>query len=85
MKSFASLSISPVQEETSHGRTKLKILKKLMCSEFLYSCHSQYSNNLYSVFKDKSVRYKWSGELDPYIRDKIYKEIRNTRLEQFIK
>lgn len=51
---------------------------------FLNSCHSVHKEGPYSVFKDRSVKDLWRTELDPYIRDEIIQDIRNTRLEMFL-
>jgi len=51
---------------------------------FIHACHSKHHDNLYSVFKDKSVKDRWRKELDPYIISEIHEDLKDTRLGRFI-
>jgi len=55
-----------------------------LTNDFLISCHEKHDENSYSVFKDKSVKEKWKGELCEEIQDGILKSIKGTELEDFL-
>ena len=52
--------------------------------KFLDDCHLNHSKNVYSVFKDKSVKNKWKDCLDNKIINNIYSELKNTELEEYL-
>ncbi|MCK4365545.1 MAG: sulfotransferase [Thermoplasmatales archaeon] len=54
-------------------------------NDFLISCHKKHDENSYSVFKDKSVKVKWKGELCEEIQVDIFKNIKGSKLEDFLK
>jgi len=52
--------------------------------EFLDKSTTSHHKNYYSVYKNKQVIEQWKDELDPYIINEIYDDLKNTRLEVFI-
>jgi hypothetical protein len=52
--------------------------------KFIVDCNSMSIDTPYSVFKDKSVKDRWRGELPQEIIDEIYIELKGTRLEKFL-
>jgi len=46
---------------------------------------NKHNDNPYSVYKNKKVATKWKKELNPYIIKEIYADLKDTRLEQFLK
>jgi hypothetical protein len=54
-------------------------------TRFLDECNAVHSDNPFSVFKDKTVRNKWKTQLDPYIAEEIENDLRNTRMEAFLR
>ena len=53
--------------------------------EFLNESTNKHVNNPYSVYKDKKVATKWKKQLDKRIIKEIYADLKDTRLEQFLK
>lgn len=51
---------------------------------FLAECNMVEKEGPYAVYKSKSVRDKWRQTLDQTIIDKIYADLRGTRLERFL-
>ncbi len=62
--------------------TKLKYVHQT--DTFLHNCHQKHNNNEYAVFKDKSVKDKWKDQLNPYIINEIFEDLKGTRLERFL-
>lgn len=52
---------------------------------FLAECNSSHSESPYAVYKSKSVRDRWRQTLDPRIIRDVHEELKDTRLETFLK
>lgn len=52
---------------------------------FLDASHSIHQESPYAVFKDKSVKARWMTELDPHIVNEVLFDLKDTRLEMFLK
>ena len=61
----------------------LKIKKQTY--KFLIESQSFYHPNEYAVYKDPGVKHKWKKGLDKKIVEKIYKELKDTKFERFLK
>ena len=53
--------------------------------DFLGNCHSAHDDNPYSVYKSKSVEYKWKTGLDVYIQQEIIRATTAANMGQFLK
>jgi len=53
--------------------------------EFLKDSQSRNVECEYAVFKRKDVKDKWRNELDPYIISEVIADLKDTKLEQFVK
>lgn len=53
--------------------------------EFLDLCHKKNKDHIYSVFKSKKVVDKWKENLDSRIKNKIFDDLKNTKLEIYLK
>lgn len=51
---------------------------------FLTQSGGNHSDGYYAVYKNVEVTTKWKGDLDPYIVDEIYADLKGTRLERFL-
>jgi hypothetical protein len=80
---YEDLVRSPVEEVTRlmdfagldfHSQTR----------DFISESHSLHNPSEYAVYKDRSVAVRWQSELDPFIRQTIMSELRDTRLEGFL-
>jgi hypothetical protein len=54
-------------------------------NDFLIASHEKHDENSYSVFKDKSVKVKWKGELCEEIQEGIIKDVEGSKLKDFLK
>jgi len=52
---------------------------------FLTQSNARHDDRQYSVFKNKNVRDKWQAQLDQQIVTEIYKAIKNSKLEKYLK
>ena len=61
----------------------LRVVKQTL--DFLKKSQFINSPNKYAVYKRPDVKYKWRQGLDKTIVDKIYKELKGTKFEKFLK
>jgi len=52
--------------------------------QFLVESHARHEDDEHAVFKDKSVKDRWRGKLDPEIQRAIYHELSNSPLSIFL-